>query len=70
MADEYSDLILSELVEQGYEGQELIDEFKEKRRKVKSALKNLLNEVDDIAAGKKKGATMEEVFGQMDNVEK
>ncbi len=66
MADEYSDFILSELVEQGYGGQELIIKFKEKRKKIKSALENLLKEADDIAAGKKKGATMEEVFGQVD----
>lgn len=57
---------MTELIEQGYSGQELITKFKEKRRKIRPAVEDLLSEADDIAKGYKKSSMLEDVFKKED----
>jgi len=66
VSDEFGEFILSELIEQGYSGQELITKFKETRRKIRPAVEDLLSEAEEVAKGKKKGSTLEDVFKQED----
>lgn len=66
VSDEFGEFILSELIEQGYSGQELITKFKETRRKIRPAVEDLLSEADEIAKGYRKGSTLEDVFKQED----
>lgn len=66
VSDEFGEFILTELIEQGYSGQELITKFKEARRKIRPAVEDLLSEADDIAKGHKKSSTLEDVFKQED----
>ncbi|MBN2073826.1 MAG: AbrB/MazE/SpoVT family DNA-binding domain-containing protein [Actinobacteria bacterium] len=56
--------ILKDLVSEGYSGDELVARFTEERQKMKAAIGDLIKEGNDIAAGKKKGASMEDVFGK------
>jgi bifunctional DNA-binding transcriptional regulator/antitoxin component of YhaV-PrlF toxin-antitoxin module len=63
---EFAEQILADLISQGYSGNKLLKKFKEINNKIPSAIKELLKEADQIAAGKKKGATMSDVFGLKD----
>ena len=56
--------ILTDLVSQGYSGDELLTKFAEQRTNIKQAIGMLIDEADEIAEGKRKGATTEEIFGE------
>ena len=56
--------ILKDLVSQGYSGEELIEKFAEQRQNINKAIGILINEADEIASGKRKGATTKEIFGE------
>ena len=55
--------ILKDLVSQGYSGDELLTKFAEQRTNIKRAIGTLISEADEIAEGKRKSATTEEMFG-------
>ena len=54
--------ILKDLVSQGYSGNELVAKFTEERQNMNIAIGALLTEGNEIATGKKKGASMKDVF--------
>jgi len=60
---EFSEQILADLIKQGLSGNELLTRFKEMSRRITPAMDKLIDEADNIAKGKKKGATMADVFG-------
>jgi bifunctional DNA-binding transcriptional regulator/antitoxin component of YhaV-PrlF toxin-antitoxin module len=62
--DNFTMEILKDLVSQGYSGDELIEKFAEQRDNIQKALGTLINEADEIAAGKRKGATTKDIFGE------
>jgi len=63
----FSEQILTDLVAQGYSGQELLIKFKDMSRKIAPAVGKLIIEADGIAKGEAKSATMADVFGTEDN---
>ena len=56
--------ILKDLVSQGYNGDELLTKFAEQRADIKKAISVLIDEADEIAEGKRKGATTKDIFGE------
>jgi len=56
--------ILKDLVSQGFSGNELVAKFTEERQNMNTAIEALLTEGNEIATGKKKGASMKDVFGK------
>jgi len=56
--------ILRDLISQGYIGDELLSKFAEQRQSISKALGTLVDEADEIAAGKRKGATTKDIFGE------
>jgi len=56
--------ILKDLVSQGYSGDELLTKFAEQRDAVRKAIGTLIDEADEIAEGKRKSATTEDIFGE------
>ena len=62
--DSFTMEILKDLVAQGYSGNELIEKFAEQRKNVRKAIGALINEADEIAKGKRKGATTQDIFGE------
>ena len=54
--------ILRDLISEGYSGKELIKKFSTESRQMKAAINELIKEGKDIAEGKKKGASMEDIF--------
>jgi len=63
---EFDEQILADLISQGLSGQELLEKFKELRRKVRPAVERLLGEARLAAAGKAGFSTYEDVFGTED----
>lgn len=58
----FDDLILAELISEGYSGQELLCKFKEQRSKIRPAVEKLLEEADRAATDPGLACTYEAVF--------
>ena len=56
--------ILRDLISQGYNGDELLTKFAQQRHNINKAIGLLIDEADEIAKGKRKGATTEDIFGE------
>lgn len=63
---EFDEQILADLISQGLSGKELLEKFKEMRRKVRPAVERLLDEAHLAAAGKTQFFTYNDVFGTED----
>jgi bifunctional DNA-binding transcriptional regulator/antitoxin component of YhaV-PrlF toxin-antitoxin module len=64
---DFAEQILTDLVREGYSGQELIAKFKTASCQIRPAVEKLLDEAALIAKGDAPYETMEEVFGREDN---
>ena len=60
---EFAEQILEELINEGFEGKRLLDEFKTRQSKVRPAGEELLAEAKAVAKGNGKYATYEDIFG-------
>lgn len=49
VGEEFSEQILKDLIQQGYQGEELLEKFKEMRTKVRPAVERLIEEADETA---------------------
>ena len=58
---EFDEEILKDLIDEGYQGNELLDKFKEIRAKVPDAMEKMLNDLIKQSDGEY--YTMKEVFG-------
>jgi hypothetical protein len=54
--------IRSELIKEGYSGQELQKEFKSRQAKVKPAVEKMLDDAHKMATGEAKSMAYEDVF--------
>ncbi len=59
---EFDDLILADLIKEGYQGQELLEKFKEMRRQIRPAVLKMLAEAEKEA----RPIPLEELFGSED----
>ena len=59
---EFAEQILKELIDEGYSGYELLDEFRVRQAKVRPAVEAMLEEAQNIANGKGEYFTKDEVF--------
>jgi len=62
--DNFTMEILKDLVSQGYNGDELLAKFVERRADIKKAIGILIEEADEIAEGKRQGASTKDIFGE------
>lgn len=62
--DSFTMEILKDLVSQGLSGDELLAKYAEQRNSIKKAIGVLINEADEIASGKREGATTKDIFGE------
>ena len=62
--DEYSELILKDIIEEGYKKEEILEEFKKRRNELKYAAKEMVKEMDKVAEESEKYATMKDIFGK------
>ncbi len=61
--DEFAEQILSDLIAEGYSGQELLAEFKSRQSKVRPAIEKMLKAAKDAANGIGEYYSYEDVFG-------
>ena len=60
---EFAEQILKDLIAEGFSGQELLDEFKTRQRKVRPAVENILEAAKAAALGAGEYSTYEDIFG-------
>ena len=60
-SSEFDDLILKELIDEGYSGSELIEVFRIRRSKIRPAVEAILEEAENVARGKSEFFTSDEV---------
>lgn len=60
---EFAEQILADLIKQGYQGEALLNAFKEKQNDVKKAIDTMLTEAKSVAAGKSEYSTYKDIFG-------
>ncbi len=65
---EFSVEILKDLVAQGLSGDELIAKFTQQSQKIKTAIGQMLKDADDLAIGESKSASVEDIFGDAEDV--
>lgn len=63
---EFAEQILSDLIEQGYEGKKLLERFRSKQRMIRPAVEKLIAEADAMAKGKSGGTSLDELFDSED----
>lgn len=59
----FAEQILSELIAEGLSGEELLEEFKIRQKKIRPAVEALLAEADAVARGEGEFATYNDIFG-------
>ena len=60
----FVEAIRSDLIKEGYSGQELQKEFKSRQAKVKPAVEKMLDDAHKMATGEAKSMAYEDVFGE------
>ena len=60
---DFAEEILSDLISQGFSGNELLQKFKETRRKIRPAVESLLEEAQAAVNGESPYFTYKDVFG-------
>ncbi len=61
---EFTVEILRDLVAQGYQGEELVNKFAEQKARLRTAIGRMMDEADEISSGKRKGASLSDIFGK------
>lgn len=59
---EFSVEILKDLVSQGYSGDNLIKQFEKQNKNIKKAIKNIIEEANQIANNDKSSSSFEDLF--------
>ena len=63
---EFAEQILTDLVMEGYSGEELLAEFKNRQAKVRPAVTKMIAEADRVASGMGEYYTYDDIFGVED----
>lgn len=63
---EFAEQILTDLIEEGYSGDELLAEFKLRQSKVRLAVEELLEQAKEAANGRGEYSTYDDIFGSED----
>jgi bifunctional DNA-binding transcriptional regulator/antitoxin component of YhaV-PrlF toxin-antitoxin module len=63
---EFDEFILADLIEQGYEGKELLSKFKDTRKQIRPAVQKMLEESRKLAESNKGKLSFDELFGSED----
>ncbi len=64
-SDQYSDLILADLIKEGYQGDELLAKFREKQTALRSAVQHLIHESHKAAQQRSNDDQTQELFGDV-----
>ena len=64
---EFAEQILADLIAQGYNGSELLEQFKHVQHQIRPAVETMLNEARCAATSEAKYISYEDVFGEEEN---
>lgn len=59
---DFSECILKDLIKEGHEGEELLLKFKEMKKKIRPAVKELIKETDELAKSDEGEVSFDELF--------
>lgn len=65
-SDGFAEEILSDLIKEGYTGNELLAEFKLRQSKIRPAIEELLKQAKEAANGRGEYSTYDDIFGLED----
>lgn len=60
--DNFADLILEDLIKEGYKGEKLLNEFRKRKKQIQNAINDIKYEADKVAEDEAPYSTIEEVF--------
>lgn len=60
--DNFADLILEDLIKEGYKGEKLLNEFRKRKKQIQNAINDIKDEADKVAEDEAPYSTIEEVF--------
>lgn len=60
--DEFSEYILKDLLDEGYSGNELLNEFKKRKNKIKYGIKEIVKEADLVAESPEEYSGIDDIF--------
>lgn len=63
---DFAEQILAELIDEGYTGKELLQEFKSRQARVRPAVEAMLSKAREAAQGQGEFSTYEDIFGAED----
>lgn len=63
VSGEFDEFILADLIKEGLSGDALLSEFKRRRKKVRPAVEQLIEEARDAAYGKGDSCSYNDIFG-------
>ena len=66
--DEFAEYILQDIIKEGYKGEQILKEFKQRRNKMKEATKKFMQDIDEEAKNVDELFTFEEVFKKGDEI--
>ncbi|OBR68137.1 hypothetical protein A7K91_07825 [Paenibacillus oryzae] len=64
-SDQYADLILADLIKEGYQGDELLAKFREKQTGLREAVQHLIHESHKAAQQRDNDDQTQELFGDV-----
>lgn len=65
--NEFSEYILQDIIKEGFKGNDIIKEFKKRRKKLESAAKEFNKQIDKEISNANNLASFEDVFGKEDD---
>lgn len=65
-SSEFAEQILADLIEEGFSGQKLLDEFKSRQAKVRSGVEAMIEAAKAVARGVGDYSTYDDIFGSED----
>lgn len=60
--DNFADLILEDLIKEGYEGKELLEKFRERKGEIREGIKEITEVADKVAEDEAPYYTVDEIF--------
>ena len=61
---EFAEEILSDLIKEGFSGEELLRAFRSRQKQIRPAVEEMLKDAKKVAEGKASYYTLQEVFGE------
>lgn len=62
--EEFSECILKDLIEEGYQGEELLKEFRKRKMQIRPAIEKILEKANKVAEDTEEYTLLEDIFNE------